>query len=169
MKKWMVLLGAMMMFNMSAKAVQVGDAAPAFKAASTAGRELSLQDFKGQWLVMYFYPKSFTPGCTAESCSLRDGYGAIQAEGAVILGVSLDKLETQNKFKAEHQLPFDLLSDPDGAVAKAFDVLALGGFMAKRVTFIINPEGRVARVLDDVKTGSHDGQVLAALQALKKP
>ena len=167
MKKAMLVMLSSVVMSTGAWALQVGDAAPAFKAPSTAGRELSLGDFAGKWLVVYFYPKSFTPGCTTESCALRDGYADIQAEGAVILGVSLDKLETQNKFKAEHKLPFDLLSDETKEVAKAFDVLAIGGFMAKRVTFIVNPEGKVAKILDDVKTGSHDGQVLEALRTLK--
>lgn len=150
-------------------AVQAGDPAPEFKAASTAGREVMLQDFAGQWLVLYFYPKSFTPGCTREACSLRDGFAEIQQAGGVILGASVDSLETQQKFKAEHKLPFDLLADRDGAVARAYDVLGLGGFMAKRVTFIIGPDGRIARVIDDVQTGGHDAQVAAALRELQAP
>ena len=155
--------------GLPAWAVQPGEPAPDFKAASTAGHELGLADFAGKWLVLYFYPKSFTPGCTAESCSLRDGYQDIQSAGATILGVSLDSLETQQKFKAEHKLPFELLSDENAAVAKAYDVLGFGGFMAKRVTFIINPEGKVVRILDDVKTGDHDAQVLDILRELQNP
>ena len=155
--------------GLSAWAVQPGEPAPDFKAASTAGRELRLADFAGKWLVLYFYPKSFTPGCTAESCSLRDGYQDILSAGAAILGVSLDNLETQQKFKTEHKLPFDLLSDEKAEVAKAYDALGFGGFMAKRLTFIINPEGKVARILDDVKTGDHDAQVLGILRELQNP
>lgn len=169
MKKTLVVLMAVGLMQAAAWAVKVGEAAPDFKAPSTAGRELSLGDFAGKWLVLYFYPKSFTPGCTAESCSLRDGYQAIQDLGAAIVGVSLDSLETQQKFKAEHRLPFELLSDEKAAVAKAYDALGFGGFMAKRLTFLISPDGKVARVIDSVKTGDHDGQVLEALRALQAP
>lgn len=167
MKRMAAIAGLVAVQGAMALAVQPGEPAPDFKAASTAGRELSLGDFAGKWLVLYFYPKSFTPGCTAESCSLRDGYAELQGLGAALLGVSLDKVETQNKFKAEYKLPFELLSDADGAMAKAYDVLGLGGFMAKRVTFIINPEGKIARVVDSVKTGSHDKQVADLLRELQ--
>ena len=163
-KLWLVMWVGMYLMVAGARAVEPGQAAPDFKALSTAGREVSLADFAGDWLVIYFYPKSFTPGCTAESCSLRDGYAGIQALGARILGVSLDSLETQQKFKAEYNLPFDLLSDEHGEMAKAYDALGFGGFMAKRVTYIINPQGVVAKVLDEVKTGDHDTQVAAALR-----
>ena len=169
MKKFLIAMGLVVMQAVTGWAVQPGEPAPDFKAASTAGRELSLSDFNGKWLVLYFYPKSFTPGCTSQTCSLRDGYQDIQALSATILGVSLDKLETQEKFKAEHKLPFDLLSDADGVVAKAYDVLSFGGFMAKRVTFIIDPEGKVAKVIDSVNTGDHDAQVAEALRQLQNP
>jgi peroxiredoxin Q/BCP len=170
MKKLFAVMSAVVVLqSLSVWAVQPGEAAPDFKAASTAGRELSLGDFAGKWLVLYFYPKSFTPGCTAESCSLRDGYQDIQSAGAAILGVSLDNLETQQKFKAEHKLPFELLSDENAVVAKAYDALGFGGFMAKRLTFIINPEGKVVRIIDSVKTGDHDAQVLELLRELQNP
>ena len=169
MKKFLVVLSAVSLMQVAAWAVKVGEAAPDFKAPSTAGRDLSLGDFAGKWLVLYFYPKSFTPGCTAESCSLRDGYQDIQDLGASIVGVSLDSLETQQKFKAEHKLPFDLLSDEEARVAKAYDALGFGGLMAKRLTFIINPEGKVAHIVDSVKTGDHDAQVLEVLRSVQAP
>lgn len=150
-------------------ALQPGDEAPDFRAASTTGAELTLADFAGNWLVLYFYPKSFTPGCTAEACSLRDGYAAIQETGARILGVSVDKLETQRKFKAEHRLPFELLADSDAAVARAYGVSAMMGAMARRVTFLITPDGRIARIIEDVKSAQHDEQVLSALRELQAP
>lgn len=152
-----------------AKAAKEGELAPDFKAPSTAGHELSLQDFRGSWLVLYFYPKSFTPGCTREACSLRDGYGAIQETGARILGVSVDDLASQQKFKAENNLPFDLLADVGAGVAKAYGVASLGSFMAKRVTFLITPEGYIARVIENVDTSDHDAQVLEALRDLQTP
>lgn len=167
MKKLIAGLMTAVVMQAAAWAVTVGEAAPDFKAPSTTGSALSLGDFAGKWLVLYFYPKSFTPGCTAESCSLRDGYQEIQDAGAVILGVSLDKLETQQKFKAEHKLPFELLSDENAEVAKAYDALGFGGLMAKRLTFIISPEGKVAAIIDSVKTGDHDAQVLEALRNLQ--
>ena len=168
MKKVLAIMTMITMQTAAVLAVEVGQPAPDFKAPSTTGQAASLADYAGKWLVLYFYPKSFTPGCTKESCSLRDGFADIQALGATILGVSVDKLETQDKFKAEHKLPFELLSDADGAVAKAYGVLGLGGFMAKRVTFIINPEGKLAQVLDSVNTGDHDAQVADALRALQQ-
>lgn len=169
MKKILVAMSLVLVQSLPVWAVQPGEPAPDFKQPSTAGHELGLADFQGKWLVLYFYPKSFTPGCTTQTCSLRDGFKDIQALGATILGVSMDSLETQEKFKAEHRLPFDLLSDDDGVVAKAYDVVAFGGFMAKRLTFIIDPAGKVARVIDSVKTGDHDAQVLDALRELQNP
>ncbi len=162
----MVVMLVAAVATIRAAAVEQGEKAPDFRAASTAGSELGLSDFSGSWLGLYFYPKSFTPGCTAQTCSLRDGFAALQTQGARILGVSLDKLETQRRFKAENNLPFDLLADTEGVVAKAYGALGFGGFMAKRMTFIIAPDGTVARVIDDVKTGSHDAQVGEALRAL---
>ena len=169
MKKVLAIMTMITMQTAAVLAVEVGQPAPDFKAPSTTGQATSLADYSGKWLVLYFYPKSFTPGCTTQTCSLRDGFKDIQALGATILGVSMDSLETQEKFKAEHRLPFDLLSDDDGVVAKAYDVVAFGGFMAKRLTFIISPEGKVAHIVDSVKTGDHDAQVLELLRTLQAP
>ncbi|HMP75469.1 MAG TPA: peroxiredoxin [Kiritimatiellia bacterium] len=167
MKLLFVMTVVLAMGVVAASALQPGDAAPDFKAMSTTGSELSLADYAGSWLVLYFYPKSFTPGCTAQGCSLRDGFSPITEAGAKILGVSVDKLETQQKFKAEHKLPFELLADADADVAKAYGVSTLMGKMARRVTFIITPDGKIGRVMEDIKTGSHDAQVLEALKALQ--
>lgn len=151
----------------SALAVQEGEPAPDFRAPSTSGSELGLSDFSGKWLVLYFYPKAFTPGCTAEACSLRDGYAAIIDSGAQILGVSVDTLDTQKKFKAEYHLPFDLLADESGVVTKTFGAEGMIGRMSRRVTFIISPEGKIARAIESVKSAEHDAQVLAALRELQ--
>lgn len=158
------IIAASLVAIQSAWALKPGDPAPDFRAMSTTGEPLSLSDFAGRWLVLYFYPKAFTPGCTTQSCSLRDGYSAIIEQGAVILGASTDTLETQRRFKKEHRLPFELLADSDAAVARAYGVSALMGSFARRVTFIISPEGKIARVIEDVRTGSHDAQVLEALK-----
>lgn len=164
---WLVAAVALVSLAMPVHALQVGDPAPDVAAPSTGGTTVNIRDFKGSWLVVYFYPKSFTPGCTKQSCSLRDGYADIQALGATILGVSFDDLEAQKKFKAEHKLPFELLADEKKDVAKAFDAIGLGGFMAQRETFIINPDGVVAAILQDIAVGSHDQQVLDALKRLQ--
>jgi peroxiredoxin Q/BCP len=147
-------------------AAKHGEAAPDFKAQTTKG-EVQLASFKGKWLVLYFYPKSFTPGCTKEACSLRDGYADIQKTGAEILGVSLDSLEKQKKFKAEYKLPFELVADTDKQVTKAFDVLGVAGLVASRYTFIIAPDGKIAHVFDKVDCPGHKDQVLETLKRLQ--
>jgi peroxiredoxin Q/BCP len=163
-----ILAGVILfMTTKNAAALEAGQPAPEFEAPSTGGKPVRLADLKGSWVVLYFYPKAFTPGCTKESCSLRDGYGAIQGKGAVILGVSTDSLETQQKFKKEHNLPFDLLSDADKVVSKAYDALGFGGFMSQRKTFLIDPEGKIAHVFGSVSVGSHDEEVLAELEKLQ--
>ena len=159
-----VMLG---LFASRAWGLQVGDSAPDVSAPSTSGKDVKFSDLKGSWIVVYFYPKAFTPGCTAESCSLRDGYSEIQKLGAKILGVSLDNLPTQIDFKAKYHLPFDLLSDSKKEVAKAFDSLGIAGLMAQRKTFIINPEGKIAFIFDKVNTGGHDKEVAETLKKLQ--
>ncbi|MCH7494271.1 redoxin domain-containing protein [bacterium] len=106
------------------KEVAAGDPAPAFTATFTTGGERSLDEFRGGWVVLYFFPRSFTPGCTTQSCVLRDGYGMIEAMGATILGVSMDATDLQQDFRAEYELPFDLVSDKSGKIATAYGVLA---------------------------------------------
>ncbi len=151
-----------------ARGIEPGAPAPDFSAQATGGQTVTLAGLRGGWVVLFFYPRAFTPGCTAQACSLRDGYAEIQALGATILGASLDSLERQERFKAEHRLPFDLIADADGEVARRFGVLGLGGRMARRVTFLIDPEGRVAEVIGRVRTGNHEAQVREALAALQE-
>ncbi|MBM3240536.1 peroxiredoxin [Candidatus Poribacteria bacterium] len=146
---------------------KVGDPAPDFEVPATNGKTVKLSDCKGSWVVLYFYPKAFTPGCTAESCSLRDSYTDIQQMNAVILGVSLDDIETQQKFKDKHRLQFELLSDQDKNIARAFDVLGLMGVYAQRKTFIIDPEGKIAYIFDKVNTSKHDVEVKEVLDKLQ--
>ena len=156
-------------FGSSARAVQAGDDAPAFDAPATGGKNVKLSDYKDRWLVLYFYPKADTPGCTKEACSLRDGIENLKSARAVVLGASVDSVEAQEKFKAKYNLPFDLIADEKKEVAKAYGSLGALGFMAQRKTFIINPGGKVAKVIDDVETSRHVDQVLAALKELQKP
>ncbi len=163
-------------------ALQVGDTPPEFHALATNDKKVKLSDFKGRWIVLYFYPEAFTSGCTAEACALRDSYGDIQKlgvmigdekpkveeSGTVILGVSTDKIETQKKFKAKYNLPFELIDDSKKDIAKAYDVLRITG-KAQRKTFIINPEGKIAYIFEKVNSSEHDSEVkkvLAELQSL---
>ena len=165
--KWMVLLG-LALFARNAVALDVGSPAPDIAVPSTSGSDVKLSDFKGKWVVLYFFPKAFTPGCTAESCSLRDSNEEIQKHGAVVLGVSLDDVARQKDFKKEHKMPFELLGDSDKKLAKAFDVLAMGGLFTQRKTFIINPEGKIAYIFDSVNPAQHSTQVLTVLENLQK-
>ncbi len=166
--KWLSMVALIGWFATRAGALQVGDPAPQVAVASTSGKTVTLGDFKGSWVVLYFFPKAFTPGCTAESCSLRDGYVGIQKLGAVILGASLDSLETQKDFKAKYKMPFDLLDDSKKELAKAFDSLGIGGFMAQRKTFLIDPQGKIAHIFESVNTGKHEKEVREELETLQK-
>jgi peroxiredoxin Q/BCP len=143
----------------------VGSHAPEFTAPSTSG-ELSLKSLRGKWVVLYFYPKAFTPGCTAESCSLRDGFDGLRTLDAVVIGVSTDDLNTQRKFKEKYALPFELVADSDKRVVKAYDVSGMLGF-AKRRTFIIDPDGIIRHIIEDVDTGKHAEQVRQILETLR--
>jgi peroxiredoxin Q/BCP len=143
----------------------VGSPAPDFTAPSTGG-ELSLKNLRGKWVVLYFFPKAFTPGCTAESCSLRDGFEGLRSLDAVVVGVSTDDLETQRKFKEKHALPFELIADTDKRLVTAYDVSGMLGF-AKRRTFIIDPTGIIRHIIEDVETGTHAEQVRKILAKLR--
>lgn len=145
-----------------------GDAAPRFAAPNEKGQTVRLSDYKGKKLVLYFYPKDDTPGCTAEACSLRDGYGAFQAKGYEILGVSPDSVKKHVKFQNKYNLPFSLLADEDHAVALAYGVWGPKKFMGRtydgihRTTFIINKRGKIERIISKVDTENHTGQLLDA-------
>lgn len=154
--------------NANGADLALGQAAPEFTADATNDKKISLIDSRGKWVVLYFYPKAFTPGCTKEACSLRDGFKDIQDLGAVILGVSLDKIETQKKFKAEYRLPFELLSDTDKKIATAYNTLGFLGLYTQRKTFIIDPQGKLAYVFESVSSGTHDVDVAKKLKELNK-
>nr|BCX01007.1 MAG: peroxiredoxin [Bacteroidota bacterium] len=163
----LLLAVALMVFGLgSDEKPRVGDPAPDFEAPATNGKTIRLSALKGKWVVLYFYPKAFTPGCTAQSCSLRDGYAEIEKFGAVVLGVSLDDLETQKRFKAEHRLPFELISDADKKIARAYGVLAPMGLFAQRKTFVIDPQGRIAYIFEKVDTARHEQEVRQVLAQL---
>ena len=151
----------------SAAELKVGMKAPEFSAQDQNGRTIQLADYWGKsTVVLYFYPKDDTPGCTAEACSLRDGYGALLATGAVILGVSADDVKSHADFAAKFSLPFSLLADPEHRIIEAYGVKMLMMNMAKRWTFIIDKHGVIRHIVQDVRTKDHDKQVLELVRVL---
>ncbi len=146
--------------------LKVGDKVPAFSVTDDRGNSQSLSDYSGKKLVVFFYPKANTPGCTAEACDLRDHYKELLDAGYSLLGVSADSEKKQRNFSAKYDLPFPLLADEDKEVINVFGVWGLKKFMGKeydgihRMTFIINEEGVVERVIEKVKTKEHAAQIL---------
>ncbi len=146
-----------------------GQPAPGFSLDSTEGKKLSLKDFRGKKIALYFYPKDNTPGCTREACSFRDSFGDFTKAGAVVLGISPDQLPAHDKFKQKYSLPFPLLADPDHAVAEKYNVWKEKKNYGKtymgieRTTFLINAAGQIARIFPKVKVDGHHEAVLAAL------
>jgi peroxiredoxin Q/BCP len=149
---------------------RVGGMAPAFRLQDQTGQWVSLADHRGKWVVLYFYPKDHTPGCTTEACEFRDNIFAFRDAGAVILGVSVDDVDSHKRFSNEHKLPFPILADSTHQVARDYGVLhrALGVMeVARRETFIIDPQGRIARHYRSVDPKGHSQTVLSDLKALK--
>jgi thioredoxin-dependent peroxiredoxin len=151
--------------------VEEGQEAPDFELASDAGERVRLSQFRGKPVVLYFYPKDDTPGCTAQACGIRDSYDDFEQRGAVVLGVSPDEESSHVKFKQKYGLPFTLLADPEHAVAELYGVWGERKYMGKtymgveRSTFLIDEDGRVAKVLWRVKPDTHAERVLEALAA----
>ncbi|MDC1226579.1 thioredoxin-dependent thiol peroxidase [Algibacter sp.] len=143
-----------------------GDAVPDFTAKDEQGHTISLSDYKGKKLVVFFYPKASTPGCTVEACNLRDNYKTLQAQGYELLGVSADSEKRQANFKNKYEFPFPLLADEDKTVINAFGVWGPKKFMGRdydgihRMTFLIDENGLVERVIAKVKTKEHAAQIL---------
>jgi thioredoxin-dependent peroxiredoxin len=146
--------------------LKVGDKAPDFKVMDQNGASLSLSDFKGKKLVLYFYPKDNTPGCTDEACSLRDGYSDLKKEGYEIIGVSADSEKSHLGFIAKHNLPFRLLADTSKEMLKAYGAWGEKKMYGKsyegiiRTTFVISEDGIIEQVIDKVKTKDHANQIL---------
>ncbi|MGH3009557.1 MAG: thioredoxin-dependent thiol peroxidase [Gaiellaceae bacterium] len=149
--------------------VREGDPAPEFTLESDAGEHVSLADLRGKPVVLYFYPKDDTPGCTTQACGIRDAYAEFEKAGAVVLGVSPDGVKSHVKFKEKYELPFTLLADPEHELADRFGVWAEKKYMGKtymgvsRSTFVIGPDGTVIKAFHDVKPATHADDVLAAL------
>jgi peroxiredoxin Q/BCP len=148
--------------------VTVGQLAPEFELADQNGQLHSLEDYRDQWVVLYFYPKDETPGCTTEACEFRDNIFAFKKINAQILGVSLDDVESHQKFAENYGLPFPLLADTEGEASEAYGVKTkkFGMTMAKRQTFLIGPDGTIAKHYEKVDVNSHSSQVLADLKEL---
>jgi peroxiredoxin Q/BCP len=139
----------------------VGTVAPSFTTTDDEGNTVSLSDFQGKVVVMYFYPKDDTPGCTKQAQSFRDNYEQYQNKDMVVLGVSMDDEASHKMFKEKYGLPFKLLVDSDGKITKAYDVE--GGGYAKRVTYIIDGEGKITHVDANVNTGTHAQDILSVV------
>jgi peroxiredoxin Q/BCP len=146
-----------------------GDIAPEFSAATNSGGRVSLADFQGQNVVLYFYPKDDTPGCTKEACAFRDHFAEFKKRGAVVLGVSTDSAKSHDKFVGKYKLPFILLADEDKKMVAAYGVWGEKSFMGRkyqgthRVTFLIGPDGRIKKIWPKVKPDEHAAEVLAVL------
>ena len=152
--------------------IEIGQPAPDFSAPATGDQTLSLADFKGKHLVLYFYPKDSTPGCTQEGQDFRDLYSQFQAAGAEVLGVSREGIRSHENFRAKHAFPFHLLSDPDETVCQAYDVMKEKNMYGRkymgieRSTFLIDGEGRLREAWRKVKVKGHVEEVLDAVKAL---
>ena len=150
--------------------LEVGDKAPAFKTTDQDGDEVALRDFKGKKVVLYFYPKDDTPGCTKEACSFRDGWTKFRRKGVAVVGVSVDDEKSHRKFADKFSLPFALLADTDREIVKAYGVWGEKSMYGRkymgthRVTYLVNEKGRIAAVWPGVKPDEHAEEVLAAIQ-----
>lgn len=147
-----------------------GDDAPHFSLPDNQGRQVSLSEFKGKWVVLYFYPKDDTPGCTTEACHFRDDFKLLENLGAQVIGMSIDDSFSHKKFAEKYNLPFPLLSDASGEVASLYG--ALNNFLviklAKRYTYLINPQGKIAKIYLSVDTSKHSQEIIEDLKKLKE-
>ncbi len=145
-----------------ASLIAVGARAPSFRAPDQTGAVRTLEEFRGRPLVVFFYPKDGTPGCTKEACAFRDAWKAYEARGTAIVGISTDDVAAHARFAAEHQLPFPLLADADGAIARAWGVGVTFG-IAQRQTVLVDGQGVVVKTWPDVDPGVHAAEILAAV------
>lgn len=154
--------------------LQVGDKAPEFSLPDQDGKTHSLSDYAGQWVLLYFYPKDDTPGCTNEACSLRDNLPRFGDVNAKVLGVSVDSVASHKKFATKYKLPFTLLADEEKVMVNAYGVWGEKKFMGRkylgtnRMSFLISPEAKIAKVYEKVKPKEHAAEVLNDLAAMKK-
>jgi Peroxiredoxin len=143
----------------------VGTKAPDFAAPDQAGKTQKLSDYAGKWVLLYFYPKDFTSGCTTEACTIRDEYEGFKKIDAVVLGVSTDSVESHAGFSKEYSLPFMIISDPEKKIVAEYGA---SGIMTRRISYLIDPAGNIAKAYDNVKPEEHATEVLKDLEELKK-
>lgn len=166
-----VLIGVLWLRGESrADGLGVGMDAPDFELPDAQGAQRRLADFRGEWLLLYFYPKDDTPGCTKEACAFRDGYQALRARSVRVVGISLDDVASHRVFAAKYGLPFPLLSDTNGDVAATYGALrAWGPFrFAKRHSFLVDPAGRIQKIYRSVDVDSHYNEVLGDLDLMSR-
>lgn len=155
------------MISIGGTHLKKGQKAPAFEAKDQDGNTISLSDFKGKKIVLYFYPKDDTPGCTTESCNLRDNYKKLKKQGFEVIGVSCDNEKSHQKFIKKFKLPFPLISDTDKKVVTDYGVWGRKKFMGRefdgirRTTFIIDEKGKIGKIIDEVNTSGHSEQILS--------
>ena len=174
--KIFILIGIAIVFYllranvMAAPILKIGDDAPTFVLPDSQGNQVNLTDYKGKWLVLYFYPKDDTPGCTTEACHFRDDFKFLESLGAKVVGVSIDDSFSHKKFAEKYNLPFPLLSDSSGEVASRYG--ALNNFLviklAKRYTYLINPQGKIAKIYLSIDTSKHSQEIIEDLKTLKQ-
>ncbi len=154
--------------SQAANVPKSGDIAPAFRLTDQNGEIKKLSDFSGQWVVLYFYPKDDTPGCTKEACAFRDDLASLEKLGAKVVGISVDDSDSHAKFAAKYHLPFPLLADEDGKVAESYGALAnlFVVKIAKRYTFLIDPKGKISKVYLSVDTSRHSQEIVDDLKNL---
>jgi thioredoxin-dependent peroxiredoxin len=149
--------------------LKIGDKAPAFTVKTNGGNTISLNDYSGKYVVLYFYPKDDTPGCTKEACGFRDAWKEFQNQGAVVLGVSVDSVKSHDKFIEKFSLPFTLIADEGKKIVESYGVWGMKKFMGReymgihRVTFLIGPDGMIKHIWPKVKPEVHAEEVLAAI------
>ena len=147
-----------------------GSDAPSFKLQDQNGEWHTLEEYRGQWLAIYFYPKDDTPGCTTQACNFRDNIYAFKAIDAAVVGISVDDVESHKKFSDKYKLPFTILADSDNTTAKAYGVLKDYKLLklASRQSFLVDPDGKIAKHYDDVDPDTHTGDVLADIKTLSE-
>ena len=174
--KWLLILLALFAglflwtrFGQAGDLPQAGQAAPAFRLPDQDGTSRALADYQGKWVVLYFYPKDDTPGCTQEACLFRDDLHKLTRLGAQVIGISVDDSSSHAEFARKYHLPFPLLADKGGTVAESYGALTNLGLVkfAKRYTFLIDPQGRIARIYLKVDTSRHSGEIIEDLTRLR--
>lgn len=164
---FLVILLGLSPMAMAQITLKVGEKAPNFSLMGNDGRWHTLSDFRGQYVVLYFYPKDETPGCTTEACNFRNDITTIEKEGAQVIGVSVQTVKSHKAFTKKYGLNFLLLADPHHKVVKMYGVYNAKWQMANRVTFILNPQGRIVKIYPKVDPKVHAEQVIAELKSLK--